>query len=110
MTAPGVDTRHYDALIEWSDEDSCFVGSAWPLVGQCCHGDTRAEVALLLEAIIDDLLDDPDWLRMVPEVRTRNYSGRITLRVSPEEHKLLAAKSASRGLTINRYVKERVLG
>ena len=103
-------TKHYSLLIERSDEDDCFVGSAWPLVGQCCHGETRAEVAGKLEAIIEDLLDDPDWLKNVPEVAARTYSGRITLRVSPEEHKLLAARSASRGMTINGYLKKKALG
>ena len=105
-----MDTKHYSSLIEWSDEDGCFIGSAYPLVGQCCHGATRAEVAAKLEAIIEDLLDDPDWLRNVPEISDKEYSGRITLRVSPEDHKLLAAKSASRGMTINRFLKEKVLG
>ena len=105
-----MDTKHYSTLIEWSDEDGCFIGSAYPLAGQCCHGGTRAEVAGKLETIIEDLLDDPDWLKNVPEISTREYSDRIILRVSPEEHKLLAARSASRGLTINRYLKEKALG
>ena len=100
-------TKHYSVLIERSDEDDCFIGNAWPLVGQCCHGETRAEVAGKLEAIIEDLLHDPDWLENVPEVAARTYSGRITLRVSPEEHKLLAAQSASHGMTINGYLKEK---
>ena len=103
-------TKHYSVLIERSEEDDCFIGSAWPLVGQCCHGETRAEVAGKLEAIIEDLLDDPDWLKNVPAIVARKYSGRITLRVSPEEHKLLAAQSASRGMTINGYLREKVLG
>ena len=78
-------------------------------MGQCCHGQTRAEVAGKLEAIIEDLLDDPDWLKNVPGTVARTYSGRITLRVSPEEHRLLAARSASRGMTINGYLKEKAL-
>ena len=65
-----MDTKHYSTLIEWSDEDSCFIGSAYPLVGQCCHGETRVEVADKLETIIEDLLDDPDWLKNVPEIST----------------------------------------
>ena len=65
-------TNQYSALIEWSDEDDCFIGSAYPLVGRCCHGETRAEVAGRLEAIIEDLLDDPDWLKNVPEISTRD--------------------------------------
>lgn len=105
-----MDAKHYSVLIEWSDEDDCFIGSAWPLVGQCCHGETRADVAARLETIIEDLLDDPDWLKNVPEVVARTYSGRITLRVSPEEHRLLAARSASRGMTINGYLKDKALG
>ncbi|MCY4254582.1 MAG: toxin-antitoxin system HicB family antitoxin [Gammaproteobacteria bacterium] len=106
-----MDTKHYSTLIEWNDEDGCYIGSAYPLVGQCCHGETRAEVAGQLETIIEDLLDDSDWLGNVPEtLAAKEYSGRITLRVSPEEHKLLAARSASRGLTINRYLKEKALG
>ena len=103
-------TKHYSVLIERRDEDDCFIGSAWPLVGQCCHGETRAEVAGKLEALSEDLLDDPDWLKNVPEVAARTYSGRITLRVSPEEHKLLAARSALRGMTLNSYLKEKALG
>ena len=71
-------TKRYSALTEWSDEDGCFIGSANPLVGQSCHGETREEVEGKLEAIIDDLLDDPDWLKNVPEISTREYSGRIT--------------------------------
>lgn len=105
-----MDTKHCGTLIEWSDEDGCFIGSAYPLVGQCCHGRTRTEVAGKLETIIEDLLDDPDWLKNVPEITAKEYLGRITLRVSPEEHKLLVAKSASRGLTINGYLKEKALG
>ena len=71
-------TNQYSALIEWSDEDDCFIGSAYPLVGQCCHGETRAKVAGKLETIIEDLLDDPDWLKNVPELPAKKRSGRIT--------------------------------
>ena len=63
-----MDTKRYSALIEWSDEDGCFVGSAYPLVGQCCHSDTRAEVAGKLETIIEDLLYDSAWLKNVAVV------------------------------------------
>ena len=61
-------TVHYSALIEWSDEDGCFIGSAYPLVGQCCHGDTRVEVAGKLGAIIKDLFHDPEWLKNIPNI------------------------------------------
>ena len=31
-------------VVEWSPEDQCFVGSAPPLIGRCCHGPTEANV------------------------------------------------------------------
>ncbi len=32
------------AIVEWSDEDGCFVGSAPPLIGPCCHDKDEAKV------------------------------------------------------------------
>ena len=34
----------YIKVVEWSTEDGCFIGSAPPLVGPCCHGDDEMEV------------------------------------------------------------------
>lgn len=67
-TGSRMDKKHHSTLIEWSSDDGCFIGSAYPLAGQCCHGETRTEVAGKLETIIEDLLDDPDWLKNVPEI------------------------------------------
>jgi predicted RNase H-like HicB family nuclease len=36
--------RRYLKVVEWSDEDACYIGSAPPLLGQCCHGDTEGVV------------------------------------------------------------------
>jgi len=35
--------RDYLRIVEWSAEDRCFVGSAPPLIGRCCHGPTEAQ-------------------------------------------------------------------
>jgi len=34
-------SARYPRVIEWSPEDGVFVGSAPPLVGQCCHGSSE---------------------------------------------------------------------
>ena len=34
----------YMKIVEWSDEDGCFVGSAPPLIGPCCHDKDEAKV------------------------------------------------------------------
>ena len=33
----------YTKLVEWSGEDGCFIGSAPPLIGPCCHGQDEAK-------------------------------------------------------------------
>lgn len=49
-------SARFPRLIEWSDEDGCYVGSAPPLVGQCCHGKTETHVVTQLAVIVDDLV------------------------------------------------------
>jgi hypothetical protein len=49
-------SARYPRVIEWSQEDGCYVGSAPPLIGQCCDGAIEAKVAAKLAKIIDDLV------------------------------------------------------
>jgi predicted RNase H-like HicB family nuclease len=46
--------KRYPKIIEWSDEDRCFIGSAPPLIGQCCHGATEAAVLGRLQTIVEE--------------------------------------------------------
>lgn len=41
-------------IVEWSEEDGCYIGSAPPLIGRCCHGDTEEEVYKQLAVIVDE--------------------------------------------------------
>ena len=47
----------YTKLVEWSDEDGCFVGSAPPLIGPCCHGDDEAKVYAELCQIVEEWIE-----------------------------------------------------
>jgi hypothetical protein len=50
------DSARYVKIVEWSDEDECYVGSAPGLVYGGCHGlDERAVFAELCE-IVDDAI------------------------------------------------------
>ena len=51
------DSARYIKIVEWSDEDQCFVGQCPGIVGPCCHGDNEAEVYAELCEIVDELLD-----------------------------------------------------
>ena len=46
-------------IVEWWDEDQCFVGQCPGVVGLCCHGDNEAEVYAELCGIVDE------WIEML---------------------------------------------
>lgn len=46
----------HSKLVEWSEEDRCYIGSAPPLIGHCCHGDDPVEVQQQLDVIIAEWL------------------------------------------------------
>ena len=35
----------YLKIVEWSDEDECYVGSVPGWIGKCCHGDDETKVS-----------------------------------------------------------------
>ena len=47
----------YIKIVEWSDEDQCFVGHCPGIIGPCCHGDDEVEVYRQLCQIVDDWLE-----------------------------------------------------
>ena len=98
--------RRYLKVIEWSDEDNCYIGSAPPIIGQCCHGKTESEVLVQLTTIVEEwieiyLKDD----RPLPEgTANKSYSGKFIVRVKPEVHKNAALKAAARGESLNQFI------
>jgi predicted RNase H-like HicB family nuclease len=50
------DSARYIKIVEWSDEDQCFVGQCPGVIGPCCHGDDEADVYAQLCQIVDEWL------------------------------------------------------
>lgn len=44
-------SRLYVRQVRWDDEDDCYIGSLPELCGDCCHGNTAAEVYQQLDDI-----------------------------------------------------------
>ena len=71
----------YVALIEYSDEDQCFVGhiaGIHDIVG--FHGESVAELRTAFEEAVDDYLEACEKLSRAPQ---KPYSGKLMLRVPP---------------------------
>ena len=102
----------YLTIVEWSEAEGCYVGSAPPLIGPCCHGDDEAKVYRQLCRTVEEWIQihEEDG-RILPEpslLPDREYSGKFMLRVDPQLHKALALHSVKEGKSLNAYIAERL--
>jgi predicted HicB family RNase H-like nuclease len=96
----------YIKVVEWSDEDGCFIGSAPPLIGRCCHGNDEAEVYAELRKIVEE------WIALyqqegkpLPEPSAgKEYSGKFLLRTGEDLHRLLAIRAMQSGDSLNNFI------
>ena len=104
---------HYTKIVEWSEEDGCFVGSAPPLIGPCCHGPDEAKVYAELCRIVEEWIEilETDGAPLPEPLGANKFSGKFVLRVEPALHRRLAAKATAAGESLNSFcVKTLVKG
>lgn len=96
----------YLKIVEWSDEDRCFVGRAPGLFFGGCHGlDERrvyAEICDLVKAHVAELLGNKEPLP--PATAGKSYSGKFVVRIGPELHRKAALKALAQGTSLNQVV------
>ena len=51
------DSARYAKIVEWSDEDKCYIGSCPGLIYAGCHGDDEKRVFEELCQIVDEAID-----------------------------------------------------
>ena len=95
----------YMKIVEWSDQDGCFVGSAPPLIGQCCHGKDEAKVYAQLCRIVQEWVEilETDGHALPEPLSAKQFSGKFVLRVEPALHRRLAAKALAAGESLNSF-------
>ncbi|NOT63105.1 MAG: hypothetical protein HOP19_23090 [Acidobacteria bacterium] len=71
----------YLKIVEWSDEDQCFVGQCPGIIGPCCHGDNEAQVYAELCQIVDEWIElmIKDGKALPPATAGRNVAERLLL-------------------------------
>jgi len=95
----------YLKIVEWSEEDQCYIGSAPGWIGKCCHGMDEMKVYQELCRIVDEWLEIyKKDRRPLPPATTKKYSGKFILRTGSELHQALAIKALKEGESLNKYV------
>ena len=100
--------ENYLKIVEWSEEDQCFVGTAPGLILGGVHGSNQRKVFdKLCEAVKDAIVMLAKEGKPVPPQAVKDkYSGKIALRITPQMHRSLAIKAIQRGESINKYIEE----
>ena len=100
--------KHYLKIVEWSAEDQCFIGSAPPLIGQSCHGDTEAVVLEQLQVIVEEWVENllSSGKPLPPGTTDRKFSGKFVVRLTPELHRKASLKAMARGESLNEFVAD----
>lgn len=95
----------YLKIVEWSEEDRCYVGTCPGLMLGGVHGADEAKVFKELCQVVEEWIrihqDDDEPLP--PETAGREYSGKFVLRVGKDLHKKIAIKALKAGRSLNSY-------
>lgn len=73
------DSMHYVKIVEWSDEDQCYVGSCPGLFYGGCHGDNEKEVFAELCEIAEETIElyKKDGKPLPPPTAGKDYANRM---------------------------------
>jgi len=96
---------HYLKIVEWSDEDRCYIGSIPGWIGKCCHGDNEEDVYRQLCRILEEWIEiyEEDNMPLPSSISGKKYSGKFQLRVDSDLHKALAIKALQENESLNRF-------
>ena len=73
------ESARYVKIVEWSEEDQCFVGSCPGLFYGGCHGDDERQVFAELCEIVDDTIDlyKQEGRPLPPPTSGKDYANRM---------------------------------
>jgi antitoxin HicB len=100
----------YQMVIEWSEEDGCYVTTLPAWQNARTHGATLAKAAqrghAVLRLLIESALKNGE---KIPEPQ-RRYSGNLRLRLPVSLHGRLAREAEREGVSLNQWIVGKLAG
>lgn len=93
----------YMKVVEWSEEDGCYVGTCPGLALGGVHGSSEAAVFAELRQVVDEWIriQQEDGEPLPPATVGHKYSGRFVLRTGEALHRRLAIEALQAGESLN---------
>jgi predicted HicB family RNase H-like nuclease len=100
----------YVKLVEWSDEDQCYVGLCPELFYGGPHGDSEASVyAELCRLVEEHVAEMLAATKPLPKAETaQKFSGKFVLRTGESLHKALAIRARRESKSLNQIVLDAI--
>ena len=101
---------NYLKIIEWSDEDSCYIGTSPGLFIGGIHGDDQQQLFQELCEVVEETIQlfEATGKPLPAATTNKTYSGKISLRIPPELHRRISVRAAQTGESVNRFVQHRL--
>jgi predicted HicB family RNase H-like nuclease len=97
----------YVKIVEWSEEDKCYVGTCPTLFYGGCHGMDQAKVYAELCEIVEESIElYKEDGKPLPPPTVRQYSGKFVLRVKQDLHRIIAVRALQSGKSLNGFCQE----
>lgn len=94
---------HYLKIVEWSEEDKCYVGSCPGLMLGGVHGPDEAKVYKELCDVVEEWIENyqEDGEELPAATSGRDFSGKFVIRVGKELHRSLYIDALRAGESLN---------
>lgn len=103
-------SNHYTYRAEWSPEDNEYVGLVAEFPSLSWLAPSAGEAIAGAERLVDDILADmAETGETPPEPLTeRRYSGNLSVRTSPEQHRQITIEAAEQGVSVNQWIIQKL--
>jgi predicted HicB family RNase H-like nuclease len=101
-------SAQYLKIVEWSEEDNCFVGRCPELMFGGVHGKNEQKVFTELCGVIDEWVEQArkEGDELPTGMSGKRYSGKFNLRLDKNLHERLAIEAVKQGKSLNAYCAE----
>jgi len=96
---------NYLKIVEWSDEDRCYVGRCPELMLGGVHGKNEQKVFAELCSEVDEWIEisKENGDELPPGMAGKKYSGKFNIRLGKQLHERLAIAAVKEGKSLNAY-------
>ncbi len=106
VTREAMKNDHYTYRVTWLSEDKEYVGLCAEFPSLSWLARTQVEALRGIRSLVAEVIADMKSSKEpIPEpIATRRYSGKFTVRVTPDVHRMLAIQAAESKVSFNRLV------